>query len=190
MAMNVMEKVGLRKDQFYRLPHEFSGGQRQRVGLARAIILNPELIICDEPVSALDVSIQSQVLNLIKRLQRDMNMSYLFISHNMSVVRYVSDRIGAMYLGTLVEEAKTDELFSDPLHPYTKALLSAIPSADPKIKKNRIQLYGDIPSPMHMPRGCPFHSRCEYAKEECCERLPEEICDTNGHKVRCLLYEK
>lgn len=188
MVAAALEKVGIREDQYYRYPHEFSGGQRQRIGLARAMILNPELIVCDEPVSALDVSIQSQVLNLMKKLQQDSGMSYLFISHNMSVVRYISDRVGVMYLGSLVEEAPTDELFSHPAHPYTKALLSAIPVANPHISENRIVMKGEIPSPLNIPEGCPFHSRCSAAREICCRKMPK-ITDLGGeHRIRCWLY--
>ena len=146
-AMDMLKKVGLREDQYYRYPHEFSGGQKQRIGIARALILKPKLIVCDEPVSALDVSIQSQVLNLLSEMKKELDITYVFISHNMSVVRYISDRIGVMYLGHLVEVASTEELYSNPLHPYTQALLSAVPEINPHIKKKQITLQGDIPSP-------------------------------------------
>lgn len=189
-AMAMFQKVGLREDQYFRYPHEFSGGQRQRIGLARALVLHPKIVVCDEPVSALDVSIQAQVLNLMREIQREMNVTYLFISHNMSVVRYVSDRIGVMYLGSLVEEATTEELFSNPTHPYTQALLSAIPEADPHVKKTRIALNGDIPSPLHMPSGCPFHNRCPLAKPICSDIEPARVEIAPGHFVRCLLARK
>ncbi|NLK96002.1 MAG: dipeptide ABC transporter ATP-binding protein [Clostridiales bacterium] len=187
LSMAMLEKVGIRIDQYYRYPHEFSGGQKQRIGLARALVLNPEIIVCDEPVSALDVSIQSQVLNLLNDIKKDMNISYLFISHNMSVVRYISDRIGVMYLGNIVEEASTDELFKNPLHPYTKALLSAVPEANPHVKSNRIALTGDIPSPMNPPSGCKFHNRCPYAKDICKSHDPDRIKVSEGHYVKCHL---
>ncbi|MDY3919478.1 MAG: dipeptide ABC transporter ATP-binding protein [Candidatus Limivivens sp.] len=188
-AMKMLAKVGLRPEHFYRYPHEFSGGQRQRVGLARALILNPQIIICDEPVSALDVSIQSQIINLLQSLQKEGNLSYLFIAHDMSVVKYISDRIGVMYLGHLVEEAETDELFAHTLHPYTQALLSAVPDTNPHVKKERIILEGDLPSPMNPPSGCVFHTRCPKACAECAKKVPvlQEI--RPGHKVACLLYE-
>lgn len=188
-AMKMLAKVGLRPEHFYRYPHEFSGGQRQRVGLARALILNPQIIICDEPVSALDVSIQSQIINLLQSLQKEGNLSYLFIAHDMSVVKYISDRIGVMYLGHLVEEAETDELFAHTLHPYTQALLSAVPDTNPHVKKERIILEGDLPSPMNPPGGCVFHTRCPKACAECAKKVPvlQEI--RPGHKVACLLYE-
>jgi peptide/nickel transport system ATP-binding protein/oligopeptide transport system ATP-binding protein len=188
-VMEMMQKVGLRKDQYYRYPHEFSGGQRQRIGLAKALILKPEIIVCDEPVSALDVSIQAQILNLLQDIKKEMNVSYLFISHNMSVVRYISDRIAVMYLGHIVEVAPTDELFGNPKHPYTKALLSAVPEADPSVKKEKIILKGDIPSPMDPPSGCPFHTRCPQAKDACKYLEPDTIKINDEHQVACLLYE-
>jgi oligopeptide/dipeptide ABC transporter ATP-binding protein len=187
MAMDILEKVGIRPDQYYRYPHEFSGGQRQRIGTARALILKPEFIICDEPVSALDVSIQSQVLNLLEEMKQKLNMTYLFISHNMSVVRYISDRIGVMYLGHLVELADTDELFSNPLHPYTRALLSAVPEADPRVKKEQILLEGDIPSPLNPPSGCVFHNRCPCAKTYCGDAVPSFKEVKPGHYASCFL---
>lgn len=188
-VLSMMEKVGLRKDQYYRYPHEFSGGQRQRIGLARALILEPEVIVCDEPVSALDVSIQSQILNLLQRIKKEMKVSYLFISHNMSVVRYISDRIGVMYLGHIVEVAPTDELFAHPMHPYTQALLSSVPEADPHVVKNRIVLEGDIPSPIDPPSGCPFHTRCPKAKDDCKYMEPTTLQINENHQVACILYE-
>lgn len=190
IAMKILEKVGLRPEHFYRYPHEFSGGQRQRVGLARALILNPKIIVCDEPVSALDVSIQSQIINLLQDLQKEDNLTYLFIAHDMSVVKYISDRIGVMYLGHIMEEAETEELFDNTLHPYAKALLSSVPSTDFKQKNEKIVLKGDLPSPINPPTGCVFHTRCPYAKPECSEFIPELRQVKPGHKVACLMYEE
>lgn len=189
-VMDMMQKVGLRKDQYYRYPHEFSGGQRQRIGLAKALILEPKIIVCDEPVSALDVSIQAQILNLLQKIKKEMNVSYLFISHNMSVVRYISDRIAVMYLGHIVEIAPTNELFEHPKHPYTKALLSAVPEADPHLKKEKIALKGDIPSPIDPPSGCPFHTRCPLAKDDCKYLEPKMQKISDDHEVSCLLYDE
>lgn len=186
-ALTILEKVGLLPEHFYRFPHEFSGGQRQRIGLARALILNPELIICDEPVSALDVSVQSQIINLLLDMQEERGLTYLFISHDMSVIRYIADRVGVMYLGHLVEEAPTDELFADPKHPYTQSLLSAVPSDDPHIKKERIMLEGDLPSPIDPPGGCVFSTRCPYASEECRTTPPALSLPSEKHKVYCHL---
>lgn len=185
-ALEILEKVGLRLEHFYRYPHEFSGGQRQRIGLARALILNPKIIICDEPVSALDVSIQAQIINLLQDLREKEGISFLFIAHDMSVVKYVSDRIGVMYLGNMMEEAETEELFSNTLHPYAKALLSAVPNPDPHHKRERINLKGELPSPMNPPSGCVFHTRCPYATEECSLQKPELKEVKPGHKVACL----
>ena len=185
-ALEILEKVGLRLEHFYRYPHEFSGGQRQRIGLARALILNPKIIICDEPVSALDVSIQAQIINLLQDLREKEGLSFLFIAHDMSVVKYVSDRIGVMYLGNMMEEAETEELFSNTLHPYAKALLSAVPNPDPHHKRERINLKGELPSPMNPPSGCVFHTRCPYATEECSLGKPELKEVKPGHKVACL----
>ena len=185
-ALEILEKVGLRLEHFYRYPHEFSGGQRQRIGLARALILNPKIIICDEPVSALDVSIQAQIINLLQDLREKEGISFLFIAHDMSVVKYVSDRIGVMYLGNMMEEAETEELFSNTLHPYAKALLSAVPNLDPHHKRERINLKGELPSPMNPPSGCVFHTRCPYATEECSLQKPELKEVKPGHKVACL----
>lgn len=189
LAMEIMGKVGLRPEHFYRYPHEFSGGQRQRVGLARALILNPKIIVCDEPVSALDVSIQAQIINLLQDLREKDNISFLFIAHDMSVVKYISDRIGVMYLGHLMEEADTEELFNNPLHPYARALLSAVPNPDPHKKKERIVLKGELPSPMNPPSGCVFHTRCPYACEECSLKTPGLVEAGPGHKVACLRIE-
>lgn len=188
-ALEILEKVGLRLEHFYRYPHEFSGGQRQRIGLARALILNPKIIICDEPVSALDVSIQAQIINLLQDLREKEGLSFLFIAHDMSVVKYVSDRIGVMYLGNMMEEAETEELFSNTLHPYAKALLSAVPNPDPHHKRERINLKGELPSPMNPPSGCVFHTRCPYATEECSLGKPELKEVKPGHKVACLKAE-
>lgn len=189
-VLDMMSKVGLRLDHFYRYPHEFSGGQRQRIGLARALILNPKLVVCDEPVSALDVSIQSQVLNLIRKMKNEMNNSYVFITHDMSVVHYISDRIGVMYLGQMVEEGKTEEIFSNPRHPYTKALLSAVPEANPSVKKERIVLHGEIPSPLNPPSGCIFHTRCKFCTEKCVKEEPMRREVSDGHFVSCHLFDK
>lgn len=188
-AMDMLKKVGLREDQYYRYPHEFSGGQKQRIGIARALILKPKLIVCDEPVSALDVSIQSQVLNLLSEMKKELDITYVFISHNMSVVRYISDRIGVMYLGHLVEVASTGELYSNPLHPYTQALLSAVPEINPHIKKKQITLQGDIPSPLNPPSGCVFHNRCPHCKPVCEDMLQNLQEVKPGHWVACVDHQ-
>lgn len=188
-ALDLLLKVGIRQDQFYRYPHEFSGGQRQRIGLARALAVNPKIIVCDEPVSALDVSIQSQVINLLKEIQENFKLTYLFISHDLSVVRHMADQIGVMYLGQMVEQARTDELFAHPLHPYTQALLSAIPHPNPKIKKERIVLKGDVPSPIHPPSGCVFHTRCPHVTDRCKTERPVAKDVGAGHIVACHLYD-
>lgn len=181
----VMVKCGLARYHLNRYPHEFSGGQRQRIGVARALALNPSFIVADEPVSALDVSIQAQVINLLTDLQRDLNISYMFISHDLGVVRYISHRVGVMYLGSVVELASKNALFDSPKHPYTQALLSAIPKPDPTAKPNRILLEGDIPSPANPPSGCKFHTRCMYAQDICKEQIPE-FRDLGGeHFVAC-----
>ena len=189
-AVEIMEKVGLRLEHYYRYPHEFSGGQRQRVGLARALILNPKIIICDEPVSALDVSIQAQIINLLQDLREKDHISFLFIAHDMSVVKYVSDRVGVMYLGHMMEEADTEELFQNTLHPYAKALLSAVPNPSSHTKKERIVLKGDLPSPINLPSGCVFHTRCPYATEQCSLQTPQLKLVAPGHRVACLMYEQ
>lgn len=188
LTLEIMGKVGLRQEHYYRYPHEFSGGQRQRVGIARALILNPKFIVCDEPVSALDVSIQSQIINLLLDMKEEKNLTYLFIAHDLSVVKYISTKIGVMYLGHLVEEADFDELFRNPLHPYTQALLSAVPSTTVGKRKDRIVLQGELPSPLDPPAGCPFHTRCPYAKPFCKEMKPKKIEAGPGHMVRCFLY--
>jgi len=184
----LMEKVGLHKEQVRRYPHEFSGGQRQRIGIARALALNPKVIVCDEPVSALDVSIQAQVINLLVRLQEEMGLSYLFIAHDLSVVEHISDRVAVMYLGKVVELANDTDLYASPKHPYTEALLSAVPMADPKIKKQRIILQGEIPSPINLPEGCRFSSRCSYRSSLCGEAEPEFKDLGGGHWVSCHRY--
>lgn len=186
----VIERCGLAPYHIRRYPHEFSGGQRQRIGIARALALNPEFIVCDEPVSALDVSIQSQVINLLMDLQQDMGLTYLFISHDLSVVKHISDRIGVMYLGTIVELTGKHELYKKPLHPYTQALLSAIPIPDPTKKRNRIILKGDIPSPSNPPTGCRFHTRCPYVMEVCKEEVPIFLESAPDHFVACHLVNK
>lgn len=187
-VFNILEKVGLQADSYYRFPHEFSGGQRQRIGLARALIVNPKLVICDEPVSALDVSIQSQIINLLEELQEELGLTYLFVAHDLSVVRHTSDRIGVMYLGKMMEEAETDELFSNSLHPYSQALLSSIPHPNPRIKQEKINLKGEIPSPINPPSGCTFHTRCPFATEICRQAVPERKEVSSGHFVACHLY--
>jgi peptide/nickel transport system ATP-binding protein/oligopeptide transport system ATP-binding protein len=190
LAMEIMDKVGLRTEHFYRYPHEFSGGQRQRIGLARALILNPKLIICDEPVSALDVSIQSQIINLLLDLQKQDRLTYLFIAHDISVVKFISDRIGVMYLGHLMETAPTDELFSNALHPYTRALLSAVPEPDPHVHRQKMTLTGDLPSPINPPSGCVFHTRCPQALPVCSRLRPvmKPLDSNSEHSVACHLY--
>ena len=185
----VMLNCGLQEYHKDRYPHEFSGGQRQRICIARALALKPEFIVCDEPVSALDVSIQAQIINLLKDLQEKMNLTYLFISHDLSVVEHVSDTIGVMYLGGLVETGNTADIFKEPLHPYTKALFSAIPMPDPDVKINRIILEGDIPSPANPPSGCKFHTRCKECMGICKEQEPVAKDMGNGHMVKCHLYD-
>lgn len=189
-VMDIMNKVGLQLDHYYRYPHEFSGGQRQRIGLARALVVNPNIVISDEPVSALDVSIQSQIINLLQLLQEEYKLTYLFIAHDISVVRHISDRIGVMYLGQMVEQAPTDSLFATPLHPYTQALLSAVPIPNPKKKKERVILQGEIPSPMNPPSGCIFHTRCPYKMDICKKESPVQKEMAPGHMVSCHLYDK
>ena len=186
----MLERMGLTKEHANRYAHEFSGGQRQRVGIARALILQPELVICDEPISALDVSIQAQVINLLKDFQEEKGVSYLFIAHDLSMVRYVSDDVGVMYLGQLVEVCEAGEIYKNPLHPYTKGLLGSIPIANPKLAKmkEKSSIEGDIPSPIKPPSGCRFHTRCPYAKPACSEAVPQMKDAGNGHMVACHLY--
>jgi oligopeptide/dipeptide ABC transporter ATP-binding protein len=187
----LLDIVGLRKQALSRYPHEFSGGQRQRIGIARALALNPSFIVADEPVSALDVSVQSQVLNVIARLQHEHGISFLFISHDLAVIQHVSDDVGVMYLGRLVEFASSVDLYREPKHPYTRALMSAIPVPDVKRKSKRIVLGGDVPSPMNPPSGCPFHPRCPEATAQCKEVVPPKVNTGTAdkpHFVRCHLY--
>ena len=185
--MELMETVGLNAEHASRYAHEFSGGQRQRIGIARALALNPKFIVCDEPVSALDVSIQAQVVNMFEDLQEKLGMAYLFIAHDLLVVQHISDRIAVMYLGHMMELADADELMNNPIHPYTQSLLSAVPVPDPETARHsqRIILEGDVPSPLHMPTGCPFRSRCRYATEQCAAEMPQFKDHGNGHFVAC-----
>ena len=185
--LELLSRVGLNSEHATRYAHEFSGGQRQRIGIARSLAVNPEFIVCDEPVSALDVSIQAQIINMFDELQQQSDLTYLFIAHDLLVVKHISDRIGVMYLGRLVEIADANELYSEPLHPYTMSLLSAVPIPDPKIARSnkRIVLSGDIPSPLDAPEGCPFHTRCPYAVSTCREAMPELKEVSSGHFVAC-----
>lgn len=187
-VLEILEIVGLQAEHYYRYPHEFSGGQRQRIGIARALMVDPKLVVCDEPVSALDVSIQSQIINLLKKLQAELGLTYLFIAHDISVVRYISDRIGVMYLGRMVEQAQTDDMFASPKHPYTQALLSSVPVPNLYEKRERIVLEGELPSPLDPPTGCVFHTRCPLAKEVCKKTVPESKEVSAGHSVACHLY--
>ena len=189
-VLKLMDECGLRDYYFERYPHEFSGGQRQRICIARALSVNPKLVICDEPVSALDVSIQAQIINLLKKLQRERNMAYVFISHDLSVVKFISDKILVMYLGAVMEFGTKEAIFTNPMHPYTKALFSAVPNPDPTMKMDRIKLQGDIPSPANPPKGCRFHTRCPYAKEVCKHVTPEYKEYENGHFAACHLLNE
>ena len=185
----LLETVGLNREHANRFPHEFSGGQRQRIGIARALAVEPEFIVCDEPISALDVSIQAQIVNLLVELQKKMGLTYLFVAHDLSMVKHISDRVAVLYLGTLVELTTSEELYANPMHPYTQALLSAIPIPDPKVEaerdKRKIRLEGEVPSPINTKPGCKFRGRCKYAKEICSEKMPELKDMGNGHFVAC-----
>ena len=189
-VLDYLKIVGLSEYHAKRYPHQFSGGQRQRVGIARALMTNPKLIIADEPVSALDVSIQAQVLNLMKQLQEDMGLTYVFIAHDLGVVRHISDRVGVMYLGRMVELSTSESLYEKPLHPYTQALLSAVPIPDPEFQGEQMLLTGDIPSPSNPPTGCTFHTRCPFATEHCKQTAPQLVEVKPGHSVACHLYNE
>ena len=189
LIAEALERVNLQPEYMYRYPHEFSGGQRQRICVAIALVLQPKLIICDEPVSALDVSVQAQLLNLMKKLQKDLGITYIFIAHDLSVVQYMSNRIGVMYLGNMVELATSKELYENPLHPYTEALLSAVPVPVVNGKQDRIILEGDVPSPINPPSGCPFHPRCSKCMEICKQEKPELRALHDGHYIACHLYD-
>lgn len=186
--MDIMKRCGLQSHYFDRYPHEFSGGQRQRICIARALALKPKFVVCDEPVSALDVSIQAQIINLLKDLQSEMNLTYVFISHDLSVVEHISDDVGVMYLGSMVESGVKERIFDNPMHPYTQALFSAVPVPDPNVKMNRIILKGDIPSPANPPKGCKFHTRCNKCMEICAKVAPVYKEYEPGHRVACHLY--
>lgn len=186
--IEILKVVGLSEAHLHRYPHEFSGGQRQRIGIARAVILNPDFIVADEPVSALDVSVQSQVINLMLEIQKKLQLTYLFISHDLSVIQHMTDRVAVMYLGRIVEIATTEELFDSPKHPYTQALLSAVPISHPMEKRERIVLEGDVPSPANPPSGCTFHPRCRFASDICKEIAPSAVAFSDTHKATCHLY--
>ena len=190
MVLELLDMVGLNAEHAMRNVHEFSGGQRQRIGIARALAVDPEFLFCDEPISALDVSIQAQIINLLKKLQRERQLAYVFISHDLSVVKFISDKILVMYLGAVMEFGTKEDIFRNPMHPYTKALFSAVPNPDPTMKMDRIKLQGDIPSPANPPKGCRFHTRCPYAKEVCKHVTPEYKEYENGHFAACHLLNE
>lgn len=190
VIIDLLQRVGLRPDHLRRYPHEFSGGQRQRIGIARSLSLNPRLVICDEPVSALDVSIQAQTLNLLQDLQRDFNLAYVFVAHDLSVVQHISNRVAVMYVGKMAEMADAEELYLHPMHPYTEALMSAVPKADPKYQSDRIIMQGDVADPSNPPSGCYFHPRCRYAKEICTQKNPEFREVKHDHFVACHFAEE
>ena len=187
-VMGLLERVGLRPDAYNRYPHEFSGGQRQRIGIARALAVQPRLIVADEPVSALDGSIQAPIVNLLQDLQAEMDLAYVFIAHDLRVVEHISHRVAIMYLGKIVELAESEEIYRNPRHPYTRALLSAIPVADPAARRSRVLLPGDVPSPIHPPAGCPFHPRCPYVEERCRAMEPKLLKGHNSHAVACHVF--
>lgn len=189
-VIDLLKKVGLHESDAERYPHEFSGGQRQRIVVAKALAFKPELIVCDEPVSALDVSVQAQVLNLLVKVQKELGISYLFIAHGMAVVKHISTRVGVMYLGRMVEVAQTDELFDHCAHPYTEALLSAVPVANPFLRKEFIPLEGEVPNPINPPSGCPFHPRCKYACDRCSKEMPSLVQVGDDHSVACFNYKE
>ena len=189
-AFELMELVGLAPSYLRRYPHAFSGGQRQRIGIARALALNPKLIVADEPVSALDVSVQAQIINLLKDLQKQLNIAFLFISHDLGVVKHTCDRIAVMYAGKIVEEANTEDLYSQPLHPYSEALLSSVPRPDPRFRDDEIILSGEVPDPANLPAGCPFHPRCPHAEARCQEEVPALRTISEGRRVACLRVEE
>ncbi|MBI1296566.1 ATP-binding cassette domain-containing protein [bacterium] len=189
-SFELMELVGLAPSYLRRYPHAFSGGQRQRIGIARALALNPKLIVADEPVSALDVSVQAQIINLLKDLQKQLNIAFLFISHDLGVVKHTCDRIAVMYAGKIVEEANTEDLYSQPLHPYSEALLSSVPRPDPRFRDDEIILSGEVPDPANLPSGCPFHPRCPYAEARCQEEVPALRTISEGRRVACLRVEE
>lgn len=189
IILDLLKKVGLKEEHLYRYPHEFSGGQRQRISIARALSVKPDFILCDEPISALDVSVQAQVINMLQDIQEETGVTYLFIAHDLSMVRHISDRIGVMYLGNIVEIAGSDDLYTKPAHPYTKALLSSIPDMDPtKVASERIILQGEVPSPLHSPSGCKFRTRCPHAMEKCATAVPPMIQIDQNHQVACHLF--